>query len=356
MGLFGAELVAIDGSKFKAVNAPRRHYTAEQLQELIARIDQRIEQYLEDLEGADGEAEGVAVGPSGRQLQQKIEEWKARRGGHEQLLGSLQASGQSEVSLTDGQSRGMKKVGVGYNVQVAVDAKHHLIVASEVVQAANDLGQLSGMAVAAKDALGVSTLQAVADGGYHEACQLEACEQSGIETYVSAPGGTSGQSKNGQSVYPKEKFLYDASSDSYRCPAGQPLERGYEGPNRGKDRIYYYNLAACGSCPQKGQCTQGTYRKISRLANEAVVERQAWRVALHPERVKRRKEIVEHVFGTLRNWGHDVFLMKGLEKVRAEFCLSALSYNLRRVLNLLGVERLIAALSPVRESRVVSVV
>jgi transposase len=344
MGLFGAELVAIDGSKFKAVNDPRRHHTAQQLQELVARVEKQIEQYLEQLDGADREAEAAAVESSDNQLQQKIDQLKARRGRYEQLLGLLQASGQSEVSLTDKDARGMQKVGVGYNVQVAVDAKHQLIVAPQVVQAANDLGQLSGMAVAAKEALGVEQLQAVADAGYHEACQLEACEQAGIETYVSAAAGTSGQSKNGQSVYPKESFAYDASKDCYHCPAGEVLGRGYEGSSRGKDRIYYYNVAACGGCLQKGRCTQGAYRKISRLVNEAVVERQAARVAVRPEVVKRRKELIEHVFGTLRNWGHDVFLMKGLEKVRGEFCLSALSYNVRRALNLLGVERLMAGL------------
>jgi len=342
LGLFGAELVAIDGSKFKAVNAPRRHYTAEQLQELMQCIEQRIEQYLSDLEGADREAEGTGGGKDGS-VREKLAVYRARREYYKQCVQQMEASGQSEVSMTDAEARGMQGVGVGYNVQLAVDAKHHLIAVSAVEQAANDRGQLSGMAVAAKKALEVERLQAVADAGYHEAGQIERSEAAGIETYVSAAGSSSGQSPSGAKVYPKEAFVYQADRDSYRCPGGQELKRGYTAESRGKQRVYYYHVAACQSCRLKSQCTQGRYRKISRLVNEAVVERQAARVAAHPEIVKRRKEIVEHVFGTLRMWGHDGFLLKGLEKVRAEFSLSALAYNLRRVLNLLGVERLLTA-------------
>jgi transposase len=338
--LFGAELVAIDGSKFKAVNNLRRHYTQEQLQELVQKIETRIDDYLSQLDQQDSEAQGVGS-PSRQGLQDKIAQLKARRGNYQGLLEEMTQAGQSEVSLTDPDSRGQQKVGVGYNVQVAVDARHHLIVEPEVVQAANDRGQLSSMALAAKAELGVDQLQVVADGGYHEAGQLEVCEQEQIETYVSAPGSTSGRSRTGQKVYPKEAFEYDATQDCYHCPAGQCLKRGYEGQSKGKERIYYYNVAACGTCPQIASCTTAAYRKISRLINEAVVERQAGRSAAHPEILKARKTIVEHVFGTLRNWEHDCFLMRGLEKVRAEFSLSALAYNLRRVLNLIGLRRLL---------------
>ena len=276
-------------------------------------------------------------------MAEKLAEYRARKETYEALVWQMEASGQTEVSLTDGEARGMQRVGVGYNVQVAVDGKHHLIAVNEVAQAANDRGQLSGMAVMAKAELGVQTLQAVADGGYHEAGEIERSEAAGIETYVNAPGSSSGQSTQGAKVYPKEAFVYQAANDSYRCPSGQEMKPGYRGQSQGKERIYYYNVAACGACPHKAQCTQGRYRKISRLVNEAVVERQAARVAAHPEIVKRRKAIVEHVFGTLRLWSHDVFLMKGLEKVRAEFALSALAYNLRRVLNLMSVAELLAA-------------
>jgi len=345
LDLFGAELVAIDGSKFKAVNNPRRHYTQEQLQELVQKVETRIDDYLSQLDQQDAESQDVAGTPSREALQAKLAELKTRQGKYEGWLQELGQSAQNEVSLTDPDSRGQQKVGVGYNVQVAVDAKHHLIVEPEVVQDANDRGQLSSMAVAAKQALGVDHLRVVADAGYHEAGQLETSARNQIETYVSAPGSTSGRSPAGQPVYSKEAFRYDAATDSYHCPAGQRLERGYEAQSKGKERIYYYQVAACGVCPQRAQCTTAAYRKISRLVNEAVVEAQAARVAAQPQIIKQRKAIVEHVFGTLRHWGHDDFLMRGLQKVRAEFSLSALTYNLRRVLKLIRLERWLAVVA-----------
>lgn len=342
--LFGAELVAIDGAKFKAVNSPKRHYSAEQLQELITKIDTRIEEYLGRLDAADEETADLPGAPSAEELKAKLATLQERRAGHVENQRKLVESGRTELSLTDPDSRGQKKVGVGYNVQIAVDAKHHLIVEPEVVQDQNDLGQLHPMGTAAKTALAVEKLDLAADTGYHEAGQLQKCEDSGLQTYVPAGGGTCGQAPGGQIVYPKTAFTYEAEPDIYRCPAGQELSRRFSGEMRGKLRSYYYNVAACQACPQRAECTTAPYRKISRLENEAVVERQAVRVAARPDLVAQRKTIVEHVFGTLRLSGHDVFLCRGLEKVRAEFSLSALSYNLRRALNLLGVEKLLAAL------------
>jgi len=352
--LFGAELVAIDGSKFKAVNNSRRHYTQEQLRELLQKIETRIDEYLGELDRQDEEAQGVPGAPSRQALEEKIAQLKERQGRYDELLGELQASGQNEVSLTDPDSRKMKGAHgehfIGYNVQTAVDAKHDLIVAQAVVQAANDRGQLAALAVAAKEALQVERLQAVADKGYHEADQLEACEQAGVETYVPDQGKHSGRGPDGQEIFPKEQFRYDAVADAYHCPGGQTLARGHESQSRGKDWIAYYHRAACRACALKSQCTTGAYRKIGRRTNEAVVERAAARVAARPEIVAERKTIVEHVFGTLRNWGHGEFLLKGLEKVRGETSLSALVYNLRRVLNLLSVEELLRRLSPAAES------
>lgn len=342
--LFGAELVAIDGAKFKAVNSPKRHYTAEQLQERITKIDTRIDEYLGRLDAADAETADLPGAPSAEELKSKLATLQERRAGHVENQRRLVESGRTELSLTDPDSRGQKKVGVGYNVQIAVDAKHHLVVEPEVVQDQNDLGQLHPMGTAAKTALAVEELAVVADTGYHEAGQLQQCENSELQTYVPAGGGTNGQAPGGKNVYPKTAFTYEAEPDCYRCPAGQELSRRFAGEMRGKLRSYYYNAAACQACPQRAECTTAPYRKISRLENEAVVERQAVRVAASPDLVARRKTIVEHVFGTLRLGGHDVFLCRGLEKVRAEFSLSALSYNLRRALNLLGVEKLLATL------------
>jgi transposase len=343
--LFGAELVAIDGAKFKAVNSPRRHYTAGQLRELVARIDERIGDYLEQLDRADDEQTGAPERPGVTAMQEKLAQLLDRAAVYQHLQATLAATGQNELSLTDPDSRGQKKVGVGYNAQIAVDARHDLIVAPEVVPDQNDLAQLHPMASAAQAALGVETLQAVADTGYHEAGQLEKCEQAAISTYVPASPGRSGQAPDGGRVYPKSDFTYDAAHETYRCPAGCDLSLGYRADDRGKPRAYYYNITACAGCAQRAACTSAPYRKISRLENEAVVERQAARVAAHPQIVAERKTIVEHVFGTLRLTGHDTFLCRGLEMVRAEFSLSALSYNFRRALNVLGTGILLAALT-----------
>ena len=345
--LFGAELVAIDGSKFKGLNNSRRNYSQEQLRELVKKIESRIEDYLQQLDTQDEQTQAVAEAPSAAALKEKMERLKATKGRYQELLGQLEEKAQNEVSLTDPDSRRMKGSHgehlIGYNVQLAVDAKHDLIVVEEVSQCASDRGQLAAGAKEAKEALAVPSLKAVADKGYHEADQLEACEQAGIETFVPEPGTSSGQGKDGVEIFPKERFSYEASTDTYLCPAGQKLARCSESKSRGKDTLRYANYAACRQCKLKAQCTTGTCRMIGRRPNQAVLERAALRAKAHPQIIAQRKTIVEHVFGSLRNWHHDRFLMKGLEKVRAEFSLSALVYNLRRVINLVGLEDMTAA-------------
>jgi transposase len=351
--LFGAELVAIDGSKFKALNNPQRHFNAEQLREVLQRIDERIDGYLRELDTHDQEAatSSSSRGEDGTALQEKIERLRQSRAGHATLLEGMEQSGQNEVSLTDADARMMhdKQRGgymPGYNVQAAVDTRHDLIIAQEVVQSANDRGQLAAMAVAAKEELQVTALAVVADKGYHEAMQLEACEQAGIEAYVPAQGSTSGRSsKDGRAVFGKELFRYDAGADVYHCPGGAQLKRRAQGTCRGKIVLHYANAAACRQCPLKQACTSGKNRDIRRLPNEEVVERAAQRLAQRQDMAVLRRQSVEHVFGTLKEWGHGAFLMKGLEKVRAEFSLSALAYNLRRALNVKGVRSMMEALA-----------
>jgi transposase len=349
LDLFGAELVAIDGSKFKAVNNPARRYTAEQFAQLVETVEKKIEQYLENLDHQDAEAEGVACNAGVKSLQEKIAQLKSQKGKLEELVKELERTGRSSPA-TDLDSRAQKRVGAGYNVQVAVDAKNHLIVESAVVQDANDRGQLGKMAVAAKQQLAVEQLKAVADAGYHEGEQLGHCAQEGIETYVPAQGTTSGQSKNGQEIFPKEAFVFDSAQNNYRCPAGQILERSHQKEDKGKTVIIYRNPKACRACPLKSQCTLSEHRSISRGWHETEIEEVARRVTAHPEIVASRKTIVEHVFGTLRNWGHDTFLTRGLDSVEAEFSLSALTYNLRRALRLVRMEKLMAALGPPAQS------
>lgn len=346
MGLFGAELVAIDGSKFKAVNNEYRNLTQEQLQQLIITVQTRIDHYVSELDRQDGET-GVVPAKSQQPLKEKIALLQERKGRYEEWLGPLPQTGQKQVSLTDADARKMRGPHgylVGYNVQVAVDAKHDLIAAQQVVTDGDDRKQLAEMSLAAQIELAAKQLKVTADKGYHETDQIEACEKAGIETYVAVPATPGGRTKNGEQVFPKERFKYDPKADVYHCPEGQMLPLATTSYRDGVTRKTYYSRRACRECPVKKQCTTIAYRAITRRANEVVLDRAAQRVVQCPELVKRRREIVEHVFGTLRNWGHDHFLMKGLAKVRGEFSLSALAYNLRRVLTLIPIAKLLQAL------------
>jgi Transposase DDE domain/Transposase domain (DUF772) len=334
LDLFGAELVAIDGSKFKASNNPRRFLTPKQLSELLTQVEARIEQYLEELDGNDWEAEGTTPNTSKQALAEKISALRERKGQYEQWINDLSQSKQRTIGVSDPESRLQKSGQVGYNVQVAVDAKHDLIVESQVVPDANDLQQLSSMAQAAQRQLSAPALKVVADTGYHSAPEVAACEQAGIETYVPAKGHASGD------IFPKEVFQFDPQRDSYRCPGGQELVRGSEELHDGLVRIEYRHFRACRNCPLRTQCTRGRYRRIYRSKDEEAVERLAQRVKQCPELVAQRKTIVEHVFGTFEQWGQNEFLTRGVAAVRAEFSLSCLAYNLRRVLQMISLQSL----------------
>jgi transposase len=344
LGLFGAELVAIDGAKFKAVSSSKGYYTPRRLEDLKRHLDGRIEEYLGILEQEDAQLADLPGEPSREELAQRLGELQQRREECEGWGKTMEQKGQTEINVGDPDSRWQKRVGAGYNVQVAVDGKHDLIVAEEVVPDQNDAGQLHPMATAAQEQLQKKAIDVVADSGYYQAEQIGKCEQSGAQTYVPAPRTSEGRFPGGVQVYPKSEFAYQAEQDLYRCPQGQELVFGYAAWDGSVERRYYYNVAACSACAVRALCTRGRHRKISRLPNEEIVERLAVRVAQKPHLIRERKTIVEHVFGTLRIWGHDTFLCRGLEMVRAEFSLSALSYNLRRLINLFGVEKLLAAL------------
>jgi len=354
LGLFAAELVAIDGSKFKASNNSRRCYNQKKLRELIEKIETRIGDYLNELEQQDEQMSGADAPPKAEQLREKLQLLKQRKGDYTELLTDLQQSKQKNVALTDGDARPMKGPHgyvLGYNVQVAVDAKHDLIVIEDVVQAATDSHQLSAMARAAKAELAVEQLQVLADKGYHQLDELKRCEQAGIETFVPQPEH-GGKIINGQRMFGKKEFKHDPTLDVYHCPAGQQLTRHNEYQINGSGWVYYYDARACKDCPLRSRCTPNSHRVVARQCDEEVVERAAKRVVARPELVSRRKEIVEHVFGTLRQWTHDTFLMRGLEKVRAEFSLSSLVYNLRRVLNLMPLDELLRKLAELRPALV----
>ncbi len=252
--LFGGELIAVDGSKFKAVNNSKRNFTKARLQKTLKRIDEKIEGYLNELDEYDSK------GPSPKrysvaELESKIEHLKDRQDRHSQLLQEIEESGETQVSLTDADSRSMAKspkAPVSYNVQTAVDEKHKLIVTQDVTNAVTDRDQLSKIAIQAKETLGVEKLKVVADMGYSHGKEIKACEEAGLEPYVPTPV-TSANRKLG--LYGKEQFVYDAEKDVYRCPAGQELTYRFDTHELSR-HIRYYKTSAWRTCAIKAKCTR----------------------------------------------------------------------------------------------------
>src|SRR5690242_4221665 len=343
LDLFGRELLAVDGTRIKAVNNKDRNFTRASLAKFIELADARLDDYLQRLDQSDA-AEGTAGGSRVANLAEKIAALRSRRTRCQDMLAELDRTGEDQISLTDPDSRAMAahtRVAVGYNVQVAVDPKHKLIVEQQVTNQVLDMGLLTETAEAAKEALGIETIEAVADKGYFKIEDIEACERAGIVPYVPRP-------QRGPSVkaglFRKDEFHYDADSDSYVCPAGQRLHPYSSSLLRGLKKINYVNKLACDDCKIRSRCTRGPFRTVSRLENEAVLDRMQERLAKRPGILDLRRETVEHPFGSVKQWmGQGAFLTRGLERVRAEFSLTALAYNLRRVLNIVGLAELMAA-------------
>lgn len=344
LGLVGGELVAVDGSKFKAVNSGQRNFTENKLERRLQELDQKVERYLDEMDRTDRSEKDS--GSDKEELKQKIEKLKERKGRYEELLKELGAGGQSQVSLTDPESRAMAltpRGEVSYNVQTAVDRKHHLIVEQDVTNEGLDNHQLFTMAQKTQQMLGQDELQVVADMGYYNHEELKRCEEAGVTTYVSKPL----VSKNtARGLFGKEKFVYEADGDCYRCPAKERLSFRFE-TQEGDKKFRYYWTKACPGCALKAQCTTDRrFHRIKRWEHEAVLERIEQRVKANPLILKLRKQLVEHPFGTIKFWNDQRhFLMRGLEKVKAEFSLSTLAYDIKRALNIVGVKGLIAALN-----------
>nr|WP_206742414.1 transposase [Sphingomonas melonis] len=280
-------------------------------------------------------------GPGRREaLTAKIAKVREQRQVQAALLEQLTASGESQISLTDSDARAMvtgKKTTVGYNAQVAVDAKHKLIVEQHVTNAATDMGLLASTAGAARIVLDVERVAAVADMGYYKGEDIEACEASGRRQ---ARAGQRGH----QRPLSKERFRYNSAADAYHCPGGRLLDTRYRSVTNGHVSIQYSSPAACAACTIRARCTGGRWRRINRWENEAVLERMAKRRAERPGILNIRRETVEHPFGSIKQWmNQGAFLMRGLEKVRGEFSLTALVYNLRRAITLIGVPSMIRA-------------
>jgi transposase len=345
LDLFGGELLAIDGSKFRAVNARDRSYTPARLATLQRDIDRTIARYLRELERQD-QTEAGTEGPSADALRAKIAALQQRRAGYEALQQELAASGETARSLTDPDSRPMisgGRIEVCYNVQTAVDARHKLIVAEDVTNAAGDRDQLSPLAVAAQEILAAPAPVVVADQGYYHGAEIKTCLEAGLTPLVPRPLTSANKALG---LYTKDDFVYDPAQDLYRCPAGERLTYRTTTVELGRP-IKNYRTSACGRCAFRPRCTRNRDgRKITRWVHEDLLENMAAHLRRAPEVFAQRKALSEHPYGTMkRAMDQGYFLLKGLRKVRGEFSLTVLAYNLKRVLNLVGVPRLVEALA-----------
>lgn len=344
LDLFGGQLVAIDGTKLAAVNARDGHFNQKKLQELLARADARLEEYLQELDAADA-TEGREDKLTRQQLEEKIAALREKKDWHEELLAQLQDGEEKQISTTDPDARKMHAAQgtvIGYNAQSAVDDRHQLIVAEDVTNDVTDVQQLSGVALEAKATLGAEKLEVLADPGYYNNAEVSLCVARHITPYI-RKADTSANTARG--LYAKKDFTYDPAKDLYRCPAGAELTYRFSTYELGR-ALRYYRASGCAHCPLKTQCTRNkANRTITREADEHLMEEMAARVQAQPEKLRRRKALVEHPFGTLKRWfGYTYFLVKGLEMVRAEWTLMTLAYNLKRVLNLVSFQQLMAAL------------
>jgi transposase len=346
MGLLTEASVAIDGSKFKAVNNRDRNFTRAKMERRMAQIEESVARYLQQLDTADRQEPSEALKTKTERLREKIEKLKQEMRRLGDLRAIMLSAPDQQISLTDPDARSMATSGrgsgvVGYNVQVAVETKHHLIIAHEVTNEGSDRAQLSSVATAAKATLGVEMLDAVADRGYYSGEEILACDKAGITVTLPKPM-TSGMLARGR--FGKQDFRYLANEDVYICPAGETLPYRYSNEEDGLiQRRYWTN--ACQNCPIKQTCTSGKERRITRWEHEHVLEAVQRRLDEHPEKMRQRRETAEHPFGTMKaRMGATHFLMKTLPRVASEMALHVLAYNLTRVMNIMGVRPLIEAI------------
>jgi transposase len=347
MGLLAKASVAIDGSKFKAVNNRDKNFTEAKIERRRKQLEDSVARYLSQLDTADLQEPSEIIQLKKVRLKEKLEILKAQMGALEAMERRLQATPDKQVSLTDPDSRSMATSGrgsgvVGYNVQTAVDTEHHLIVHHEVTNVGSDRSQLASTATGAKEALGVDTLDAIADRGYFNGEEVKACDDAGITVTLPKPM-TSGAKSDGR--FGKQDFVYQRDEDIYRCPAGEKLKYYYTKEENGqKFRMYWTN--ACRTCALKSKCTPAKERRISRWEHEAVLEAAQERLDRNPNAMRTRRETVEHPYGTLKmRMGATHFLCTTLPKVATEMALCVLGYNLTRVLNIVGVQKLVTAIA-----------
>ena len=344
VGLFSEALVAIDGSKFKAVNNRDRNFTSAKLQRRMEEIESSINRYLSALDTADRQEPAVSQ-PKTERLHGKIAALKIKMQELKEIELRLNETPDKQISLTDPDARSMKTRGtgiVGYNVQTAVDTKHHLIVAHEVTNDGSDRSQLSPMAKQAQAAMGVKELSAVADRGYFKSEEIHACHEAGITVFVPKVV-TSGATAAGR--FGREDFIYDNATNEYQCPAGDRLIWRYSSIEKGLKMDCYWS-SNCQSCSLKKDCTPSEQRRVKRWEHEAVLDAMQSRLDQAPEMMRIRKQTVEHPFGTLKAWmGSTHFLTKTLPRVSTEMSLHVLAYNMKRVIKILGSKALMEAMT-----------
>ena len=346
MGLLTKASVAIDGSKFKAVNNRDRNFTYGKIDRRRAQLEESVARYLAQLDTADRQEPTEALAIKTTHLKEKLAKLESEMKRLTAYEAQMLASPDQQISLTDPDSRSMATSGrgsgvVGYNVQVAVDTEHHLIVTHEVTNSGSDRSQLANVAKQAKAVLQSEKLEAVADRGYFNSPEILACEEAGITVTLPKPM-TSGAKSQGR--FGKQDFVYLADEDVYRCPAGKRLTFRYTNEEDGKI-MHRYWTTACPGCPLKAQCTTGPERRIPRWEHEHVLEAVQKRLDENPQAMRVRRETVEHPFGTIKaRMGATHFAMKTLPKVATEMALSVLAYNLTRVMNIIGIKPLMAAI------------
>ena len=345
INLFSEAMVAIDGSKFKAVNSRNRNFTRAKMKRRLEEIEKSLDRYFSQLDSLDRQEAPAAedkitrIGDKIAALRKQMRQMKA-------LEIQLQAAPDKQISLTDPDARAMatnaRSSGVvGYNVQTAVDSKHHLIVEHEVNNVGSDRGQLKNMAKRARTAMDTEDLTVIADRGYFNGEEILACHEVGITTYVAKPQ-TSGAQAAGR--FGRRDFHYIPETDEYRCPAGDRLIWRMTTQEKGQT-LHRYWSSNCQSCHLKSQCTPSKQRRVTRWEHEAVLEAAQERLDRDPDKMRLRKEIVEHPFGTIKYWmGATHFQMKTLKHVSTEMSLHVLAYNLKRVMNIMGIKPLIHAI------------
>jgi len=341
LGLLNNTLVAIDGSKFKAVNNRDKNFTRAKMKRRLAEVEASVDRYLEQLTEYDATE---LDDDKGQVLADKIAALKEEMARLKKCEVRMLEAPDKQLSLTDPDARSMNSRGtgmVGYNVQSAVDSQHHLIIAHEVTNVGSDRSQLANVAKQAKAVLDRDTLDVVADRGYYNGDEIRACEQAGIDAYLPKPKTSPNRAKG---LFDRSAFKYIDNDDEYECPAGERLTYRTATTDRGK-QIKRYWTSTCSSCAIKKQCTTGNERRVSRWVHEDVLDRAQARLDKQPDSMRVRRATVEHPFGTLKSWmGATHFQMKTLPRVSTEMNLHVLAYNMKRAINLLGTKEIMAAI------------